>query len=480
MKKTIFLAVLIINSCILQAQFKSGYTSEFDSIFSNISHTEATTGILYERVVPFAELYNFNSNISNNIDTSNVKHFLQAYFELYNATFLLPHTLPFDIDSLKSLLKENETFSNNPVVNIGILHYNFNMIDSTIAIQKLYFDTDSVVHENLAISASMYIEKTAFVASPLKKSIYSGTTHFHFNNHFKFDNTGNQITGLSVDFDDGLGMRQITNNLVTVIYTSSGKKTLRFEALLSNGDTLTAYATIRCLNYNNTKSNGSGWPYIEKLEGTTAIKAKITPSNPYTGGTFGITEGKVWIFYANSDKILRKPILIADGFDPINIRVIDEPDTTKGEGSIWNLLYYDNDTKHVGLQLLNLGYDLVFLDFKKGGIYIEQNAMVCIEAINEVNRRLTTSGSKEEIITMGPSMGGTITRYALAYMEKNPNANTNYGNHNCRLWASFAAPHQGANISFGAQAFLNFMGYTAGAEMAKEAYDKIVNCTSAR
>jgi len=52
MKKTIFLAVLIINSIILQAQFKSDYTAAFDSIFSNISRTEATMEILAERNEP--------------------------------------------------------------------------------------------------------------------------------------------------------------------------------------------------------------------------------------------------------------------------------------------------------------------------------------------------------------------------------------------------------------------------------------------
>jgi triacylglycerol esterase/lipase EstA (alpha/beta hydrolase family) len=84
----------------------------------------------------------------------------------------------------------------------------------------------------------------------------------------------------------------------------------------------------------------------------------------------------------------------------------------------------------------------------------EGNAMVCIEVINRINGWLAESGSKHEIVLVGPSMGGQITRYALAYMENpsNHNTNTYNGKHNCRLWVSFAAPHQGANISMGAQA----------------------------
>lgn len=77
---------------------------------------------------------------------------------------------------------------------------------------------------------------------------------------------------------------------------------------------------------------------------------------------------------------------------------------------------------NVGTMLLDLGYDLVMLDFPEGGTYIEQNAMVCIETINMLNERLQQSGSNEQIVVVGPSMGGQITRYALAYMEQHPNA----------------------------------------------------------
>ena len=92
-----------------------------------------------------------------------------------------------------------------------------------------------------------------------------------------------------------------------------------------------------------------------------------------------------------------------------------------------------NDTVHVGDSLLKLGYDLVILDLPDGGGYIERNAMVCIEVINELNRILQKNCSEHKIYVVGPSMGGQITRYALAYMEQNHNINTNNGEHNCCL-----------------------------------------------
>lgn len=162
------------------------------------------------------------------------------------------------------------------------------------------------------------------------------------------------------------------------------------------------------------------------------------------------------IYYANADRILRKPVLIVDGFDPVNNRRFDTCYEKNGK-SLWEKLEDGLDEgDNVGDMLLALGYDVVLLDFPEGGTYIEQNAMVCIEALNMLNERLQQSGSNEQIVVVGPSMGGQITRYALAYMEQHPNANTNYGKHNCRLWVSFDSPHQGANISMGAQALVDY------------------------
>jgi len=68
-------------------QVEKTFTASFDSVFQNISRADATTGILYERVVPFANLVNYNS-IFNTVDTSNFTHFIQSYSELYRAAFI--------------------------------------------------------------------------------------------------------------------------------------------------------------------------------------------------------------------------------------------------------------------------------------------------------------------------------------------------------------------------------------------------------
>ncbi|MDR2927183.1 MAG: hypothetical protein LBV41_03110, partial [Cytophagaceae bacterium] len=477
MKKYTLLFAMAIMGLSLHAQMGQTYTEQFDSVFVNVSRTQAATGILYERVVPFANLTNFDSNVNALVDTSNYRHFIQSYSELYRAAFISSARLPHTVESFKEQAKSS---ASSNIVDVGMLHYNFNVMDSVVGKAKLIFGSDGTVAENLAVKASMYLQKTAFVAAPLSASVVgaAGIT-FRFNSSFKFDNTGTQLTLLRVDFGDGQGLRTVSaGTAVLVSYSLSGKKTLRFVATYSNGQTFTAYATI----YYDTvlrsaKGNTSGWAYTEEDD----ITAKIAFTNYYSGQapSGNYAQGYIRIYYANSDRKLRKPVLIVDGFDPENERQFETHD--KGEASLWAMLGYGlPESEHVGKQLLNKGYDLVLLDLPDGGGYIERNAMVCIEVINEINRRLTTSGSKEEIVVVGPSMGGQITRYALAYMEQNSNANTNYGQHNCRLWVSFDSPHQGANISVGAQEFMYFYGYIGGEEEARNKYNSLINCVAAR
>ena len=456
-------------------QTEKTYTEMFDSVFSVVSKAQATTKILYERVAPFAGLQNFNSSVSF-VDTSNSKHFMRAYRELYDAAFEPFAKLPFDGDSLKSLIGDSGDIVD--IVDIGILHYKFNMIDSVVAMQKLIIVDSVLVGEDTTVTASLYSEKTAFVVSPLSSFSETEEVTFRFNNAFYFDNTGATLTSLMVDFDDGLGLRSVLmGSDVFVSYPSIGEKTLQFVATYSNGQTKTGYATINVLMLSTNKNPQSKWPWMGFYTGMYSISSKITPPDPYNGGVFQTSSGNVWIYYANADKKLRKPLLLIDGFDPENKRQF-ESHKEKGEESIWDLLKYKDIVngvtinRHLGDSLLKLGFDLVVLDLPDGGGWIERNAMVCIEVINWINKMLALNCSEHQIIVVGPSMGGQVARYALAYMEQNPGPNTNDGNHNVSLYVSFDSPHQGANIPIGAQAFIK--------ANAKDQYKEMLLCPAAK
>ncbi|GEM55422.1 hypothetical protein B0A58_00525 [Flavobacterium branchiophilum NBRC 15030 = ATCC 35035] len=110
-----------------------------------------------------------------------------------------------------------------------------------------------------------------------------------------------------------------------------------------------------------------------------------------------------------------------------------------------------------------------------GADYIERNAKTLVAFIRSYVKPLqTTAGSTNGLVLIGPSMGGQITRYALAYMEKKfAQTGDSSWKHNARLWVSVDSPHLGANIPVGAQANIWFMADPMGNKSAVEKYNDL-------
>ncbi len=195
----------------------------------------------------------------------------------------------------------------------------------------------------------------------------------------------------------------------------------------------------------------------------------INSTIPYQG--FGETaafngQGEYEIFLDNVDGVLDKPIFLLDGFDPGNSRNI---------AAIYNFLNYGTN-QNLATDLRNQGFDVIILNFPTytrpstttvidGGVdYIQRNAMILVELINQINSQKV--GNQKNVV-IGPSMGGLIARYALRYME------THSLSHDTRLYLSFDAPHQGANVPIGMQHLFNYMAFNSTAPVA--AVQPIVN-----
>ncbi|MFG2212782.1 hypothetical protein [Streptomyces sp. NPDC048638] len=88
-------------------------------------------------------------------------------------------------------------------------------------------------------------------------------------------------------------------------------------------------------------------------------------------------------------------------------------------------------------QLLSAGIDVVLLGFEERHTYTQANAGVVISAINRV---IQERQGDEPLIVGGVSMGGIITRYALAEMENQ------HQDHQTATYLSWDSPHNGAWI----------------------------------
>ena len=119
---------------------------------------------------------------------------------------------------------------------------------------------------------------------------------------------------------------------------------------------------------------------------------------------------------------IKKPIIIIEGFD------IDKSITP----SLIHDLYINR--YGAGTQLRNQGYDIITYNITSPIISIDVNAKLFAKFIQFVNNQ---KEGDEEIIIMGVSMGGLVTRHALTYMEENNIQ------HQTKLFISFDSPQAG-------------------------------------
>ena len=82
--KKLLLFLIVFASLTAEAQTPKNFTQTADSCLVNLNKSGVTTGILYDRVFPFASLAIFNENYA---DTSSYSHFKQGYNELYDAAY---------------------------------------------------------------------------------------------------------------------------------------------------------------------------------------------------------------------------------------------------------------------------------------------------------------------------------------------------------------------------------------------------------
>ncbi len=167
-------------------------------------------------------------------------------------------------------------------------------------------------------------------------------------------------------------------------------------------------------------------------------------------------QGEYQIFYDNIDGVLDKPLILVDGFDP---------EDTNNINAIRDFLVYNNPPQNYIEELRDIGVDIVILNFPTyvrssdgetingGADYIERNGLILVNMIETIKSEMVGS---EELIIVGPSMGGLVSRYALTYMEQNAM------DHQSGLWISFDSPHLGANFPISFQYAINYLAVQSG------------------
>ncbi|MEO6868076.1 MAG: T9SS type A sorting domain-containing protein [Ginsengibacter sp.] len=286
-----------------------------------------------------------------------------------------------------------------------------------------------------------YQSEQVFLLSPPVNFYQGKSLQVLLPSNLWFTNNAGGITSLQIDAGDGVGYRTLTQGVpITVNYADTGRKEWTYKLTISGGAILYSHSQIVI----NTDYSGSN--FLDRPESPTG---EVFPPSPFTATKqyLGIAgQGYATIQYANADHILRKPLIVAEGYDAGKILT---PENKFGISSLKNFL---DDATDDGSNLTNLlsgsmqQYDIVYVDWKNGVDYLQRNAYLLETIIKWVNdNKQPLNGVMQPTVVLGQSMGGVIARYALKDME-----NTGL-NHQTRLYISDDAPHQGANVPEGYQ-----------------------------
>lgn len=456
MKKNLFLMCILFSmlsftgfaQIVLKSENKLAdslsYRENFDYVIKKFDKSKFATNILYDRVVPLANLLNYSPLIPK--DTSNYTHFIQAYYEMFLASFNNTNMKLFT-EIKTEVLNKNAL----GVIPIGIVDYAFNYVDSNA------FKNGDIEIENKQLKIKKgnfgFIKKSeACVFSLLAEKLKLGENIITFDNMFVFSNSTVSIISLELNFgkENGSFVFRL-GDTKNVNIVKSGTTTLSYSLTLSNGQKYSGYSKIEVEGSNMLKSAAVSASNINPCE-TLSIQSAEAYSDYAGVSKTGVAD--VFVYYSDCAlKTLQRPVIICDGFDPSDVR--------KGQD------IYDMMNKAPYFLADNLranGFDVIIVNFPVGADYIVRNAYVMIDVIKWVNQRKTT---KLKNIVIGPSMGGLVTRYALAKMEKDG------FNHQTALWVSFDSPQQGANIAIGDQYFLDFFGRVVNNAGANEGLAKI-------
>ncbi|MFY7738971.1 MAG: T9SS type A sorting domain-containing protein [Flavobacterium sp.] len=399
------------------------------------------TNILYDRVYGISNATNPNSK---EVTTN---HFLQTYHEIQRADF--NNRLP-KLESIQN--QANLGFVQNQIP-LAILISDFETIKkSEIDNKNVFLNSNNQMEIKSGITNPFEKHSVNLIGALLQKS-KNNQVDFILKSNLIFNTTDKTIASISVNYDNSKTWKNINQNQsFRINFTKNGSQIINFKITLSNGETIEQSITfdVDCptLAVANKTSNS-------ELAAPNVINT-ISATIPYHG--YGETQGflgqaEYQIFPDTVDGILDKPIFLLDGFDPGDARNIP---------GIYSLLNYGTTGQNLGDIVRAQGYDVIILNFPTytrtgtttvvdGGVdYIQRNAMILVELINQINAQKV--GTAQNVV-IGPSMGGLISRYALRYMEQHSLT------HDTRLYISFDSPHLGANVPIGFQHLFNYMGF---------------------
>ncbi|WP_328401468.1 esterase/lipase family protein [Nocardia sp. NBC_00403] len=170
------------------------------------------------------------------------------------------------------------------------------------------------------------------------------------------------------------------------------------------------------------------------------------PAPPEPHDEWPLTGGTAWVYYSplNRRQLVR-PVILADGFS------LGASDL----GELWAGLEENGRYRFVS-ELHAAGRDVIVLGYDDRTASIMDNADTAIECIRKA---ISERVGNARLAVGGFSMGGMVTRYALAKMQRD----RNLPDPETAIYLSYDTPHRGAWLPISMQAFAHFLKDNWGA-----------------
>lgn len=418
------------------------------------SSLASASGYLWSRSWQYTNLSKFKGDVRDSI--ADAPLIRQVLFEAQQAQ--VSH-LPFNLTSLQKRCDTSYSINNQ----LQLLHFasSFKRCADTSFFQTQYWDTVYHTFKYPAQCAQSSISDTLILFGSLRDEVTNPSLSIQLDTNMIIGEWIGQFTySFSLDDTSSYVALPVGVSVPIVLDSTFSRHLLYLKAVRQNK----VYLSVCSINLSKSTVVFPSPDYI------IPINANIPFKGAYASAEIGVWKSCLQTSGFN------QPVIIVEGFDPQNSRGLLSSSSADA-----NLYCISNASvlNHTNMldSLRAYGHDILIINFNDGGTYVEQNALALVAAINYIN---TLKEGNDELVIVGASMGGLISRYALLYMERHAQL------HHCRLWVSFDSPHKGANVPIGLQMMIDFL-YDNLAQMpyaiqqqVPPLRDKVLNCPAAR
>ena len=480
------LFLFIIFSANLLAQ--NPYQTKINSVFQNVDKSQVPTKFLMDFGVPFVPLNAFNGTLVDSVKTDITK-WRMAYAALLTSYVGTSSLAVPMLNAVNTSIQKADSINN--AISVPLMYHNYNDLRPDAVAAGLMTVNNEQIYDVAGRSSSPYRSQTLFIAAPSISFSNKPVTTFYFGCDVIFTNVNGQFcstvigpgpgpvgtstsTGVNrlspvapptyvvaVDFADGAGYRNITlGTPINQSWALTGIYRIKVKITGSNGIVMQSWFDFQvnkvpCTGCLYTAAN------VQKLNNS------LFDANTVTGGNNTYNDGALVSYVLsknNNTGFIKKPLIIMPGFNSTRIAPRIEQYTTISD-FIFNINSFSGEY-NFNRQLDDIAsYDLVFVQYYNGADDIIRNADLLQSVISVINAQKPT-GSFDNVI-IGMSMGGLVSRYALADISKNGfRLNRSNKNSQTRLLITHDSPHRGANVPLGlqnfARRFTSAPGYVVG------------------